>query len=811
MCTLCAEFRPFNKEDECDFTPEGAPKPIPLLAEITEGSVDASSNTSTQYEMAVGDTFVGSLSVGDSDWVEIDLTSGNTYEITLDGTGSNALSDPYLTIYDANGRQVTFNDDGGPGLNSRLTFTATSTSRYYIEAGSYNDNYAGSYTVAVTEADPLDFWSTDEIAEQLTDGYWQFNGQSRRAFDVAPGGELTVNLTDLSSARAALARDALDAWTFVTGINFRETSGSANIDFGDSDSGAYAQTFTSGSRITSSNINVATNWQGGESDPDNYTFQTFVHEIGHAIGLGHAGNYNGNASYGTDNNYLNDSWQASIMSYFSQTENTNINASYAYIVTPMMADIAAVHDLYGAPSDQRTGNTTYGENSNAGGYYDDIIDYSRPVAFTILDDGGTDTIDLSSATVAQRIDLRPGMSSDVLGLQGNMFIWRDSVIENAIGGTRDDTITGNNANNLLRGEAGNDVLTLAAGNDVGIGGTGNDTITGGNGNDTLDGGDGNDRLDGGAGRDVARFWGTGDVTVDLSIATGQNTGRGTDTLISIEGALTGAGADLVRGNGAANQISLGEGNDRGLGFAGNDTINGGGGNDKLKGGDGNDELRGGNGNDRLFGADGADHLIGGAGNDKLNAGRGVENDIYDGGAGRDTAQVAVSVDLTIDLRITGAQSTGAGSDQFTGIEGIIAGGGDDDLIGNAEDNTLQGRNGSDLLRGYSGNDRLLGGGGRDQLSGGNGRDQIVGGTSNDTLTGGSGADRFVFETGDGRDSVTDFQDGLDMIEISAAGFSFADVTISDRGANAEITVSDVTIILENVDHRLITAEDFTFG
>ena len=77
----------------------------------------------------------------------------------------------------------------------------------------------------------------DEIAHQLTDGYWEFTAAQfggyggRQSFDVASGGSLTVDITTLTPAEQSLARWALEAWTNVTGIEFRFVGGIAQITF----------------------------------------------------------------------------------------------------------------------------------------------------------------------------------------------------------------------------------------------------------------------------------------------------------------------------------------------------------------------------------------------------------------------------------------------------------------------------------------------------------------------------------------------------------------------------------------------------
>src|SRR5262249_55952790 len=103
---------------------------------------------------------------------------------------------------------------------------------------------------------------------------------------------------------------------------------------------------------------------------------------------------------------------------------------------------------------------------------------------TIWDGGGTDTLDLSGFSGTQRIDLHAGTYSDVGGyMTNNVAIAFNVTIENAIGGSGNDTITGNDANNSLTGGQGNDVLFGDNGNDILSGGLGNDTLTGGAGAD----------------------------------------------------------------------------------------------------------------------------------------------------------------------------------------------------------------------------------------------------------------------------------------------------------------------------------------
>ena len=487
---------------------------------------------------------------------------------------------------------------------------------------------------------PSVVFSSDQIADQLTDGFWTYFGGGPRAFDVASGGTLRVDITGLTADGQAMALQALDAWSLLTGITFvpvastvppnttwsetsdaaddpsttyamnvdddftgtlssgpdrdavsvvltagqtvtitlagdassgnatqdpylwlldasgaviaqnddatgpdsvltyqaaatgtyfiragsfadshpgdyrislRDVAAAADIVFDDEQPGAYASSSVVGGVIQSSFVNINSTWAGGGNRTDSYYFQTYLHEIGHALGLGHAGNYGGSADYATDALYFNDSWQSSVMSYFHQTENTWLNASFAYAITPMMADIIAIQNLYGAP-DANTGDTVYGDGGSTGTYLDAALSLSNPVTFTVFDTGGTDTFDFSSYTAHQYLDLRQETYSDLAGLDGNIGIAPGSVIENGATGGGNDTLIGNDSGNLLSAGSGSDTVDGGAGNDAIRGGAGNDSLAGGEGFDFVEGGQGDNVINGGAGGDLLLG---GDVSLSL--------------------------------------------------------------------------------------------------------------------------------------------------------------------------------------------------------------------------------------------------------------------------------------------------------
>lgn len=698
---------------------------------------DIAGDSSTTVSIAIGGTINDSLEVvGDHDWIRLDLTAGQSISISLSGAGTSPLADSYLILRDAAGNQVAFDDDGGPvGYDSLLNFVATSSGTYYIDVGAYNNQYAGTYQLSVTERPPLPIYTNDQIADQLINGYWEANGGTARHFDVAPGGTLSVNLTALTAEGQFLARAALSVWTDIIGVTFNEVTSGGAIVFDDNDiNSAYSSSSTSGGFITSSIVNVGTGWIGSYGTGLNtYSMQTYIHEIGHALGLGHAGNYNGSASYSTDALYQNDAWSTTVMSYFSQSDNdyfSNLGFTYNFVLTPMVADVLAMAQMYGLSTTTRTGNTVYGFNSTAGR---DIFSASviPNGAYTIIDSGGIDTLDYSGYSNNQRIDLFAEHFSNIGSGIGNVSIARGTVIENAIGGAGDDMMIGNSAANNLRGGDGVDTLRGNNGNDVLDGGIGGDRLYGGNGNDVIRDLSGNNRMFGEANDDRLYAGGGADYL---------DGGTGNDSLFA------GGGNDEIHGGDGNDYVFAGEGDDTIYGGNDLDTIRAYNGNDTVYGDAGDDRLYGGNNDDHLEGGIGADSIFGEADNDVLFGGDG--NDYMDGGSGTDQL------------------SGDAGSDRLRG------GAGSDHLDGGIGADTLYGGDLNDTLLGGADNDILFGEAGIDTLDGGAGNDLVSGGGGSDRLTGGTGADTFRFDTAfSGADTITDFSVADDTMSLNRTYFA----------------------------------------
>ncbi|MBM3616331.1 MAG: hypothetical protein FJX28_13155, partial [Alphaproteobacteria bacterium] len=466
-------------------------------------------------------------------------------------------------------------------------------------------------------------------------------------------------------------------------------------------------------------------------------------------------------------------------------------------------------------------------------------------ADTLYGGAGNDVATYAAATAAVNVSLATGLGSGNHATGDVLF-----EIEHLIGSIHADTLTGDGGANSLFGGAGNDSLVGGDGNDTLIGGAGSDRLFGGNGfdsadyststagvsvnlttglgsggyaagdtlagieavigsgfadtligaagdeslvggagNDSLTGGAGADTLDGGAGIDWANYASSGAaVNVNLAAGTGAGGDAAGDLLSGIENLEGSAFNDTQQGDGLANSLSGGSGDDLLIGGGGADTLVGGLGIDTADysasgagvdvaltgalglGGDaagdslsGIENLTGSSLNDTLTGDGAANILDGGAGNDLLQSGLGA--DTLRGGIGNDTATyAAATAGVSVNLA-TGATGGFATGDTLDSIE---------NLVGSGFDDTLSGDAGANLLDGGAGNDVLAGGAGADTLIGGAGLDSVDYSASNAAVT-----VNLATGSATGGDATGDV---LSQIE-SILGSSYADLLTGDGNAN----------------------------
>ena len=844
------------------------------MAKIIE-TVDAAAGTATPYIMTAGDVFQGKITAGDKDWIKIELVAGKTYTFSTVGVGavgSGGISATQLVLHNASGTTLASNTNGGPGDFSNLTFTATTSGTYYIEAKGATATNAGNYMMSLTEGAKASYtvemgaaalyrdnvsWNT--AAHTPATVTWGVRDSYAGMTDAAG---YATTFSKLSTAEIAAVKTVLAMYSDVCGLTFQQvnpggTTNNATILFSNYTSytdGAGAFAYFPGSTAAASvdgDVQLNTTSVSTTSVPfGSYAYFAILHEFGHAVGLDHPGDYN--AAPGVDITYANsaqfkqDSQQYSVMSYFDGSNTGAVLTQYPS--TLMMYDVYALQEIYGVKLTTRAGDTVYGFNSNAGDVYNFAVN-KMPV-ICIWDSGGNDTLDASGYSQNQTINLNQGTFSDIGTQKGNVSIAYNAVIENAIGGSGSDIITGNEANNLLVGNAGNDKLYGNAGNDV------------------LRGGAGSDYLDGGAGIDTADF---SDKTVSVyatlngAVASSvQVNGVVEDTIINIENLIGGSGNDRLAGDAGDNLLVGGAGNDILLGGAGRDTLDGGAGIDtadysdkmaaiqvKLAGAIASSVLVGGvaedtilnieniigsSFNDNIAGDAGANVLSGGAGDDMLRGGAGA--DTLDGGAGMDTADYSDSLGSVVTI-LNGSLTTkvmvgGVVEDTLVNIENLVGSSYNDTLTGdaganmfygNAGNDTLKGGGGADYLDGGAGVDtadysdkttsvetilngslttkvmvgglvedtivnieNLIGGSGNDRLTGDAGANMLSGNAGNDILRGGAGAD--YLDGGAGVDTA-DYSDKTAAIQVKLNGAIAATMTVGG-------IVEDTIVNIENV-------------
>jgi Ca2+-binding RTX toxin-like protein len=602
-------------------------------------------------------------------------------------------------------------------------------------------------------------WGNDIFATRLTYSFVN-PGQSYFAIEYSAEKEY-LNSFALTSAQQNAVTSALGAWSAVANIKFTQvsdnSSSAGDLRFGgywDMDAGAAAWAYSPDTTPLGGDVWISPTTNNPTPVKGTYDFMTFVHEIGHALGLKHPfeashSNTQVIAPEFDDSHYT-------IMSY---------NNSYSYQpTTPMLLDILAMQQLYGANTLWQTGNNVYSWASD------------KSIFETIWDAGGNDTIDASNQLASVLLDLNEGAFSNIgkefidganqTLINNGLAIAYGAKIENAKGSAFDDVLIGNALNNVLNGMGGADTMAAGAGNDVyvvdnvgdlvielgtspseidtvvssidytlganfeyltltgtaNLNGTGNalnNRLVGNAGDNVLNGGLGADVMIGGTGNDTYIVENFSDVITETSTLVTE-----IDTVMSSRSYILGAnlenltltGTDSLSGTGNALRNVL----------TGNDASN------------------------TLNGGAGVDTLIGGGGNDFYYLDQAAELALLQEDADKGTDLLNITYAATVLTNVVDLSQA-----NLANVENVtLTGSGTFTVIGNELDNSL------------------IGNAFANTLNGGAGKDVLDGGVGADTLNGGTGDDVYIVDNV--ADKVIEAADeGLDLIKTSVS-YALAD-------------------------------------
>ena len=320
---------------------------------------------------------------------------------------------------------------------------------------------------------------------------------------------------EFSEGQKAAARKALAAWGAVCGIQFVEVPEDGSLWFFRTELGSNAGR----SGYPPGEVDIALDFSVSLNPlPGSFAFSVLVHEIGHAMGLDHSfglGQYDNSAysvmSYTGPSDYVGPKpFDVVAVQYLYGLPDKDIQVIYNSIQNSiavagtsrddtLIADhrIAALmdggsgHDLFlhvrtsldvdanGQPVYAWSSTEPIGrpvsQDTLIGGDGDDTFIFASDGNTAIIDGGsGTDTLDLSqvSGFLREKLPAQTFVlgSDGAIKIDSNWFYLDATGVERLVLGWGNQTIVGNNENNLLDGGIGDDTLDGGGGNDILIGG-----------------------------------------------------------------------------------------------------------------------------------------------------------------------------------------------------------------------------------------------------------------------------------------------------------------------------------------------------